>query len=38
MPILEINTNMSRSIIPLNFEIKTCEIMAEIFKSPLKVK
>jgi len=35
MPILQINTNLSTT--PSDFSIKTCELMADIFKSPIQV-
>lgn len=37
MPILQIDTNLSKSIIPLDFKVKMCELMADIFNSPLNV-
>lgn len=38
MPILQIDTNLSMTTIPFNFAVKTCELMADIFKSPLNVR
>lgn len=38
MPILQIDTNLSKSIVPNNFGVKTCELLADIFKSPLNVR
>lgn len=35
MPILQIDTNLSMTDVPLDFSIKTCELMADVFKSPL---
>jgi len=36
MPILQIDTNLLTS--PSDFSTKTCELMADIFKSPLHVR
>jgi len=38
MPILQIDTNLSMTIVPLDFAAKTCELMADLFKSPLNVR
>jgi len=38
MPILQIDTNLSMTSVPLDFSIKTCELMADVFKSPLNVR
>lgn len=38
MPILQIDTNLPNSVVPLEFREKTCEIMSDIFKSPLHVR
>lgn len=38
MPILQIDTNLSKSIVPIDFGVKTCELLADIFKSPLNVR
>ncbi|VVC24838.1 Macrophage migration inhibitory factor,Tautomerase/MIF superfamily [Cinara cedri] len=35
MPILQIDTNLPKSIIPLDFNVQICELMADIFNSPL---
>lgn len=37
MPILHIDTNIIRSIVSFDFGIKTCQLMADMFNSPLKV-
>ncbi|CAI6365268.1 unnamed protein product [Macrosiphum euphorbiae] len=36
MPILQIDTNLSMTNVPLDFTVKTCELMADVFKSPIK--
>ncbi|XP_060865755.1 macrophage migration inhibitory factor homolog isoform X2 [Metopolophium dirhodum] len=36
MPILQIDTNLSMTNVPLDFTVKTCELMADEFKSPIK--
>lgn len=38
MPILQIDTNLSMTNVPLDFSVKTCELMADVFKSPLNVR
>lgn len=38
MPILQLDTNLSKTIVPLEFEKQTCELIADIFKSPLHVR
>ncbi|XP_025197730.1 uncharacterized protein LOC112596328 [Melanaphis sacchari] len=35
MPILQIDTSLSMTSVPLEFAVQTCELMAHIFKSPL---
>ncbi|XP_025422058.1 D-dopachrome decarboxylase-A-like [Sipha flava] len=35
MPILQIDSNLSKSNVPKDFRVKTCELMADIFKSPI---
>lgn len=35
MPILQIDTNLSITNVPSDFAVKTCELMADIFNSPL---
>lgn len=38
MPILQIDTNLSILTIPIDFKVKMCELMADIFNSPLNVR
>lgn len=38
MPILQLDTNLSKTIIPLEFRIQTCKLIADIFNSPLHVR
>lgn len=38
MPILQINTSLSKADVPPNFKTNTCELMADIFKAPLNVR
>lgn len=38
MPILQIDTNLSKSNVPPNFGVKTSELMADIFEAPLNVR
>lgn len=37
MPILQIDSNLSKFNVPEDFRVKTCELMADIFKSPINV-
>lgn len=37
MPILQIDSNLSMANVPADFGIKTCELMADMFKSPINV-
>lgn len=38
MPIFQIDTNLPNTAVPLEFRKKTCEIMSDIFKSPIQVR